>query len=140
MPGRYGAVVNFHMADGRKMRRFATLFRLPEEWKDGIKTNAALPGPALPEAQARDSDSSMRGIKWSMNEPMRSGDAAIILSALFELKDHQGAFDFCSSPANADKQWWVSLRRKLYHLDQKYSRTIECPVTIDKAAPVLREG
>ena len=107
-PGRYGAVAEVVTADGRKFRRFITLFRRPDtlSWWD-TKVSLELPADCGidPRAAAAYPEDVQDFIKEQIDEgTWRSSDAAVLLAGLHETKVDTPKLGFYTSPRQLDRQ------------------------------------
>ncbi len=146
-PGRYGAVAEIHLPDGRVSRRFRTLYRMPADvpwWKTDLHASIALPDglgidPAVARAQR---DTINDGLKSYLALALeRDREAAILFAGLSEMSAGDPPVNDYTAPMARDRQWWVTLKRKLYSYDRKYTRPLAPPRKIDGApAAVVREG
>lgn len=146
-PGRYGAVVQITAEDGCVYTRFRTLYKTPAPqkfWGGVIQGELELPtGFGVDkdtwhhQRQAVNSyvESALR------RDVQRSHDLAVLLAGLSETGPHQGPVSQLYSAMTKDRQWWLTLKRKLNGNAERFSRDIVAPVTVAGLnAPVLREG
>ncbi len=148
-PGRYGAVVSIHTADGRVYRRFNTLFCyegsihpwFPWEWDldVSLKLPKALGISATALALMPEDVSEL--VKGPLGEYLvTQSDSAVMLAGLFEAgKDGRGGF--YESAWQRDRRWWLKFKRELYGWDREYPEPFVCPKPKEGApAPVIRAG
>ncbi|MHB1002150.1 MAG: serine hydrolase [Armatimonadota bacterium] len=146
-PGRYGAVVEVTPENGGKtIRRFFTLYRQPapiEWWNKTVEASMKFPDElGIDPAVAEENSSAIADmLKWNFADSFfRDPNMAKVMAGLYESKPigkPQTNFD----PFIADRQWWVSLKRKFYGTDKIYPNPIVAPTLISgKPAPVLHEG
>ncbi len=116
-PGRYGAIVEVKAEDGRRWKRFVTLFRQPQEIKwypQKLRFNAELPeglgiDPAVVREQARQVDDFF---KWRLYDGFnQEPDTAGFLAGLYETKPGEAAVDRTSA-ARREQDWWYLLKKK----------------------------
>jgi CubicO group peptidase (beta-lactamase class C family) len=146
-PGRYGAVVEFTFADGRKVRRFRTLFKTPEGvgwWRDRFTCSVELPEQLGVEPGVAEKHAETIGfyLRERLAERLyeRPGFAAL-LAGLYEDKDASEKLGRHNDVWTRDRQWWVGLKRKLYGTEEAHPRPFVCPRRIKgKPAPVVRAG
>lgn len=143
-PGRYGAVARV-VGERGSFTRFITLYRLPENpsWREPPIKGQYLLNPALgipPQAIAAQS----RAFDGFVDEQidagrLRTDDAAVVFAGLHE--NAAGDASFYASPEVRDRQWWVTLKRRLNGNAERYSAAFTAPAPIEGApAPVLRDG
>lgn len=146
--GRYGAILTVQATDGRTFRRFRTLYRTPKVLEvrsnDPLSVGADLLQPTgiSPEVAARDAGAISefvlgRVIDASQQEP----HGAALLAGLSE-EDMAGPPRTFSNNAYAlDRQWWVTMKRKLYGLEGIYPNPFVGPrPRAGKAARVVHTG
>jgi CubicO group peptidase (beta-lactamase class C family) len=146
-PGRYGAVITFRFADGRTVRRFRTLMRLPdgvEMWDLDVRASVRLPeafgiSPAAARSSARTINEYVR---WRLIEAaQRDPGSAALLAGLHAAGDEAPSERADSDVWAIDRQWWVGLKRKLYGTDKRFDEPFVCPRIVEGLrAPVLRGG
>jgi CubicO group peptidase (beta-lactamase class C family) len=140
-PGRYGAVLEIKPQSGRVTRRFCTLFRAPQafSWvRRHVPFSMQFPPQMGISAAAVEAQQELinNHLKTLWIESLRQdADSAALLAGLYEAtqEEIQGADAW-----SRDRQWWVDLKRKLYHLGE--AQPFEAPRRIEEPAPVLREG
>jgi len=149
--GRYGAVVQIAPEAGdRPIRRFRTLYRMPERiewwtikspmsfaWSDEVNEKLGL-APAVVAAQ---SNAIGDFVKWQIVDGFsRDHAAAELFAGLSEI----GPSTQPMSPADLEalsRQWWVECKRKFYGTDRIYPEPFVCPRPVEgKSAPVVRDG
>ncbi|MGD2175432.1 MAG: serine hydrolase [Candidatus Brocadiaceae bacterium] len=148
-PGRYGAVVTIGLKDGRVTRRYRTLFHHPlplHQWTDRMAVSWRPPeGLGIdPDVVARHADemSEHGAYVFFQGGCLRRSATAAILAGLYgadpEAEASGGPAD---SLLGADRQWWVTMKRKLNGMAQKYPDPFVCPRPMEgPPAPVIREG
>jgi CubicO group peptidase (beta-lactamase class C family) len=153
-PGRYGAVVEITPGEGgRTLRRFRTVYRAPSSMTKGAQPKLAV---SLPEKWAGVSPKVAEVLgevlsDYASNEFTRSfhrdppgtdqPHPAPLLAALDEVGSGTAQFVRGEIPYAADRQWWVTMKRKLYGLEAEHPHPFVCPRPIEgPPAPVLREG
>lgn len=149
-PGRYGAVVDVRFADGHSLRRFQTVFRSPAK-NDAFfwlvyKPEISAPLPEIwgadlssGEAQATALGRQFRNLGLGvMNEDWHT---AALAAGLFEAGAPAAKATVYNDAWAADRQWWVTLKRKLYGTDKEFAKPFVCPRPVEGApATVLHEG
>ena len=148
-PGRYGAVIEIDTGHSGVLRRYRTLFRLPEPvawWQErDVVGSVRLPEKLgiAPETAGRHADSiaeyAKRRFVESLEEDARG---AALLAGLFE--EDPGAEEPVG-PGNdvraRDRQWWVELKRRLQGQADAGAEPFVCPRPLaGEPAPVLRPG
>ncbi|HIJ64914.1 MAG TPA: serine hydrolase [Candidatus Hydrogenedentes bacterium] len=149
-PGRYGAVIDIVPEDGRPIRRFRTLFRLPESaeafpwWTFDSSASILLPpaygiDPAVLREHKRNV-SDYLGMLFFENLG-KSTSGATLLAGLYEglpMGREAGAFEDVDA---VDRQWRVGLKRQLFGTAERWPGAFICPRPIEgKPAPILRKG
>jgi len=116
-PGRYGAIVQINLPDGKSGKRFQTFFRQTGggrgEWK--ITGNAEPPQSTGidPAVASEQSEAISEFVRQSMRESMfRDSRGAVLLSALYETKPGDIKMRALAGPAERDREWWVRLKQK----------------------------
>jgi len=146
-PGRYAAVFEITMGDGRTYRRFLTLYRTAREihwWKEDLDVQLRLPSGLgisnRSEEQHRKTLSDF--VKWQVVKQFgRSSDAAVLAAGLADSSGAAGEHPFFDDPWQRDRQWWVGLKRTLYGWDKQWAEPFVCPRPVESnPAPVVREG
>jgi hypothetical protein len=146
-PGRYGAVTEIKTEDGKRFRRFCTLFRTlraVDWWRPGGTGSFEFPSEMgidpIVAGQQKQSMGSYLGALVG-DGLTRHSETAALLAALYETRPgapDAGVFDDFRA---RDRQWWVGLKRKLTGADKLYPNPVVCPQIVkDKPAPVLHEG
>ena len=145
--GRYGAVVKITAEDGRVYTRFRTLYKTPapqKMWGGVIQGELQLPsGFGVDKHTWRHQRHAVNTYVESAlrRDVQRSHDFAVLLAGLNETGPHQGQVSQLYSAMTKDRQWWLTLKRKLNGNAERYSQDIVAPVRVDGLdAPVLREG
>jgi CubicO group peptidase (beta-lactamase class C family) len=148
VPGRYGAVVEITPENGRSTRRFRTLFRLPEAlpWTGlgqsiGIQRRFLL-GPHR-DMRGRPAVATRTYLRRLIggNAGRGSADIATILAGLYETQAGDPPSSASHNVWVADRQWWVTLKRKLYGTAREFPKPFVCPGPLDGGpAPAVREG
>ncbi|MGH7170666.1 MAG: serine hydrolase domain-containing protein [Gemmataceae bacterium] len=146
--GPYGAVVEF-TANGRKFRRFITLYRTAEN----VAPNAAFDASA-PDELARDlglAPSALRRQSRLIRRYLGRGTFfgwarqpyyARLLAGLAQdkVKADEPLHKYDDAFA-LERQWWVGLKRRLYGWDKQFPRPVDAPrLRAGPLAPVVREG
>ena len=150
--GRYGAVIEITPDNGRMFRRFRTLVRLSTpmpgwdaplstvpwasaDFKTSIELRDQL-GVTL-DATTRQSKAISDFTKWSLDRSFRNNaEATVLLAGLYET-----GTDASNDVWAMDRQWWVTLKRKLYGSEEHLPDSFVCPRPIKaQKAPVVREG
>ncbi|MFA6467414.1 MAG: serine hydrolase domain-containing protein [Bacteroidota bacterium] len=137
-PGRYGAVIEGKTSSGFTIKRYVTLFCAPVEFDDyslsvPIQMNP-LRGYGIDLKKWK--QYSEKELRYSFGSlkyfPQRDPDAAVFLAGLGELDTVNTAFD---TPRIRDRQWWITLKRKLEGLDQQ-----ENPLSLPKMSEATPEA
>lgn len=145
--GRYGAAMKIKAEDGRVYTRFRTLYKTPwhkELWGEQIQGRIALPavygvGEQAWHNQRRSvNDYLASAVKRDIH---RSHDLAVLLAGMSEMDPQQGPVSQLQSAVTKDRQWWLTLKRKLNGNAERFSQAIVAPVPIEGLdAPVLKNG
>ncbi|HYG77473.1 MAG TPA: alpha/beta fold hydrolase [Planctomycetota bacterium] len=125
-PGRYGAVVEIRTAAGVAGRRFATLYKQPEEFRfrrAEIPFTVELPkqlgiDPAVVKEQSglvNDYFTTLLAVSTG-----KSGESAIFLAGLNEMKPGSGKAKQRESAAERNRHWWFGLKKKLGMVEHRY--------------------
>lgn len=142
-PGRYGAVIDLIPEQGRRVRRYRTLYRLERDvpwWQHQVVKEVELPAALGISRQAvAEEGSLMEHLKWRFTEGFRwdSGGAAVLAGlceyeTVGQVRPHTDVWA-------RDRQWWVGLKRRLAGIEA--GPPFECPRPIrGPGAPMLREG
>ncbi|MHC4591502.1 MAG: serine hydrolase [Planctomycetota bacterium] len=145
-PGRYGAVLTVVPQRGRSMRRFRTLCRLaaPLPWFIELDAEVTLPrqlGVATQTAAAQ-ARTVRRWLGAELKKSLREEpDSAVVTAGLQETATDAPAAARSDDVWAADRQWWVTLKRKLYGTEQEFPEPFVCPRPIEGGpARVVREG
>ena len=131
-PGRYGAVIEIDTGHSGVLRRYRTLFRLPEPvswWQEkDVVGSVRLPEKLgiAPETAARHADAIAERAKWSFVESLEEdARGAALFAGLYE--EDAGAKEPVG-PGNdvraTDRQWWVELKRRLQGPGRRGCRTV----------------
>ncbi len=146
-PGRYGAVVTVTPEKGRPFKRFRTIYRLSKPldwWEDRVPKEMPLPEQfdVDPLISARHGKAISEFLKSRFWDDLHShADSAVLLAGMHEDNVDAPAITRATDVWAADRQWWVTLKRKLYGTDKVYTEPFVCPKPIEgKPAPMLREG
>ena len=145
-PGRYGAVVEIHPASGTVLRRFRTLFRMPEGvwwWRADVDATIDLPKQlgVDPAVLVEEKRAVAEYLKWRFSEGCsRDGASAVLLAGLHEVEAGKRKRIHTGNDVwAADRQWWVKMKQKLY--DTEKPAAFVCPRPIEGTpAPVIRRG
>jgi len=146
--GPYGAVVEF-TADGRKFRRFLTLYRAAEKIARDAAFDSSEPDELAralglaPSTLRRQSSLVRRYLGkstfygWARQPRFARLFAGLALDnakADEPLHRYDDAFAL-------ERQWWVGLKRRLYGWDKQFPRPVDAPrLRAGEPAPVVREG
>ncbi|MFA5832904.1 MAG: serine hydrolase domain-containing protein [Bacteroidota bacterium] len=121
-PGRYGAVIELVTPSGFIVKRYVTLYCSPVEFDD-YSANIPIKFNNLKEYRISSEqwDSYERNFEQfsfgSMKYfPQYNSDAAIFLAGLSEINGWTLAFE---TPRIKDRQWWITLKRKLDGISEK---------------------
>lgn len=147
-PGRYGAVVEITPENGRPMKRFRTLFRIPDG-RTGFgytfwQSDGTLKLPEELELDPTVVQYQAESVGWYANRLFqdamnRDAGAAVLLAGLSETPAATGRADAADNARALDRQWWVGLKRKLYGTEK--GEPFVCPKPIEgPPAPTVREG
>jgi CubicO group peptidase (beta-lactamase class C family) len=146
-PGRYGAVIDLIPEQGRRVRRFRTLYCQPEGldwWSYEMKAAAEFPGALGLDPGAVSGQSRLVGeyFKWLLVDSFyRSDQTAPLLAGLAEAEPGAGDPGLSGDAAALDRQWWVGLKRKLYGAEAGQAQTFLAPrPNPGRRAPALRDG
>jgi CubicO group peptidase (beta-lactamase class C family) len=146
-PGRYGAVVKIKAEDGSIYTRFRTLFKSRQRlffFFNMVEGELNFPyGMAVePKTMSRQHHLLNDYIAFAIGRDInRSHEFAILLAGLDDIGPESDPVSQVDSALTRDRQWWLQLKRKLNGNDQRFSKEIVAPVTIDGLdAPVLRKG
>ena len=148
-PGRYGAVIEIDTGHSGVLRRYRTLFRLPEPvswWQEkDVVPSVRLPEKLgiAPETAARHADAIAERAKWSFVESLEEdARGAALFAGLYE--EDAGAEEPVGPGNDArarDRQWWVDLKRRLQGRADAGAEPFVCPRPLaGEPAPVLRPG
>jgi CubicO group peptidase (beta-lactamase class C family) len=145
---RYGAVVRITAEDGRVYTRFRTLYKTPQpmwlSWGGRLGGELEFPAGIGVDAQtwSQQAQSVNQYVGGAIERDReRSHALAVLLAGLDEMSPEQGPVSQLESAATRDRQWWLSLKRKLNGNGARYTENIIAPVIVDGLdAPVLREG
>ncbi|MDR3637984.1 MAG: serine hydrolase [Isosphaeraceae bacterium] len=155
-PGRYGAVVRGTFDSGVTLKRYVTLFRQPDELADldwwrwaGDRTAAhdatsiELP-PELgikPDVAKKHARNVATYVKFGFYEDLYTRPySGRFLASLYESTPDDSSASDADDAIARDRQWWVSLKRRLEGLDGKFPGRYDGPTVADGAATVLRAG
>ena len=145
--GRYGAVVEVKPVEGgRSFFRFCTLFRLPDEvnwhiwepeWKIDLPRQLGFDARVIEDLHSF----VVENLKWNMVDGFNHNPgSAAVLAALHEATADDDLPEALKNPLSRDRQWWVTLRRKLDGSQERYPGAFVAPVEASPPAPVLRYG
>ena len=145
--GRYGAVVKIKAEDGHVYTRFRTLYKTPSRQRlrgYQIQGDVALPkGYGVAERTWHNQRESVNDYLASavQRDVERSHDLAVLLAGLNEMSPKQGSVSQLESALTVDRQWWLTLKRKLNGNAERFAHDMPTPTAVDGvAAPVLRVG
>ncbi|MFA6456678.1 MAG: serine hydrolase domain-containing protein, partial [Bacteroidota bacterium] len=148
-PGRYGAVIEGKTPSGSIIKRYVTLYCAPIEFDDYSRNVPIQMNPL--KGYGIDS---IKWEKYSKNEerfsfgnlkyfPQRDPDAAIFLAGL---EDMDAGNTSIETPRLKDRQWWITIKRKLEGIDQKENplalpkKTENIPTTVFNDSTVTASG
>ncbi len=147
--GRYGAVAEIIPENGRPLKLYRTLVRLPQGSRfgwfpraDGI--SVTLP-PVLgsdPAVVAEHSEA-VNTVFWGrfLDGMNRDPRLAALLAGLLEARPTGREATSADDVFAQDRQWWVGLKRKLYGVEEAYPTPFVSPRPKEgDGAPVLRAG
>jgi CubicO group peptidase (beta-lactamase class C family) len=128
--------------------RFRTLYKTPQPMS--LSFESQLDGElALPAATGVD-ELTWLNQRLSVNDYVgfaigrdirRSHDFAVLLAGMDEMNPQQGPVSQLESAVTKDRQWWLTLKRKLNGNAKRFAKEIVAPMAVDGLdAPVLREG
>jgi len=145
--GRYGAVVKITAADGREYTRFRTLYKTLQRmslFNRQLDGELSFPSTAGVDEQTWSNQSRITNdyIGSAIRRDIgRSHDFAVLLAGLGELAPEQASVSQLDSAVTKDRQWWLSLKRKLNGNAERFAEEIVAPVAVDGLdAPMLRAG
>ncbi|NIM04191.1 MAG: serine hydrolase, partial [Armatimonadetes bacterium] len=148
-PGRYGAIIEIQPETGRTIRRFRTLYRMPEDipwlWKEkSFDVDLEFPKELGVSVAAAENDSRAVGdlLRWRLIEGFEDDyRAAALLAGLHEVGAGGAKTDFSNNAWAADRQWWVTFKQKFYGTDKVYPKPfIGLHMIEGEPAPVIRTG
>lgn len=136
-PGRYGAVIEIVGEEGATLKRFRTLFRAGEGYDAKLQAYwGATKGMSFGKGIVVPRDA---WDAWPTN-----GHRFLVAEAQYHTRDGQdlailaaGAGNLQEDPWVADRQWWVTLKRKLAGVE---TAPVPVPTLGGAGAPALREG
>lgn len=150
-PGRYGAVLEIHPETGRFFRRYLTLFRAPENfdtlfswWCLDPNLAMRLPSfavqqPSEVQAQAESLGAYVKG--KILDDLYKGQEAAVLFAGLYENTPGDKTVNVTDDVWAADRQWWVTLKRKLNGMEADYPNPFVCPYAKEgEPAPMLKKG
>lgn len=116
-PGRYGAIVDVTTEDGQHYRRFATLFRQPEEtnWRKlDMPFTVVFPpqlgiDPVVTEEQKTTVSDALK--QQFIESTRRAEDTAVLLAGLYETRPGDPAVARTDT-WHRDARWWYDLKQK----------------------------
>lgn len=126
-PGRYGAVIEISPAQGRKLTRFRTLYRLPDGFNDFAwwfnPHRASFHFPDAMEIREDVAADQANAIGRYVAKVAESAcydkmDSAILLAGLRETQPTGKPVPVALDPWAMDRQWWIGLKRILYWPDK----------------------
>lgn len=146
-PGRYGAVMEVIPTRGTPFRRYRTLFRTTKPISSGDferqRVRPLSPAFGIDSAVVADHAALIEAhIGPDLLENNQAGDrAAVVLSWLHQRHAWPAKIDFSQDAWQVDRQWWVTMKRRLNGMAQRYPRPFVCPQAIrGEPARVLRSG
>jgi CubicO group peptidase (beta-lactamase class C family) len=149
-PGRYGAVVDVVPERGRTMRRFRTVFRLPESadgfswWRFQGDASVSLPeeyGISPTVVDEHHEEVSRYIWRQFYDGFRRDRTSAALIAGLYEAAPTGRPVRANLGAEASDRQWWVGLKRKLYGADARWPDAFVCPQPIDgEPAQTLHSG
>lgn len=147
--GRYGAVIDIIPEHGRPARRYRTLYRQPAETPDSWWLSVRMDGSVMPlpaegidprVAELHDDFLMEYAAYLWMEAGETDANHAALLAGMVEAKPDEPVA-FHNDPQARDAQYWVTLKRKLYGIDERFAERCAAPATIEgEPATVLREG
>lgn len=145
-PGRYGAVVQIIPEKGRTLTRYATLYRAPgfwTEWEAPVDSASCVfdtvlgVGRKVPKRFAGQlSELGKSTLGQSLG---RDHGWAALLAAIHEKAGSDSVWSW-NDAAALDRQWWVTLKRRLNGNEKRFGSAIVGPTKLDTAARVLKKG
>jgi CubicO group peptidase (beta-lactamase class C family) len=140
--GRYGAMIEGVTPSGFVIKRFVTLFCSKVEFDDYSK-NVPVKMNRLREYGISDANWD----QYSKNEerfsfgsmklfPQHDADAAVFLAGLNSLDDLNNKFD---TPRIRDRQWWITLKRKLEGISISQNPLVVPKITNDSASILISD-
>ena len=147
-PGRYGAVIEIAATQAAVLRRYRTLFRVPEaiSWweEEGVVSSVRLPAQLGIDSTtaARHADTIEDYAKWRFVEGLREDPGgAALLAGLYEERgaNTEEAVGPSTNVGARDRQWWVELKRQLHGAEERGPFICPRPIEGD-AAPIVRRG
>jgi len=146
-PGLYGAVIEVAPQQGRPLKRYATLFRVPAPLTRNLRLER-VPSELVPLAGLNDEvvaqqtgliEERLQG--RTLGELERDARFARLLAGLSRSRAGDGPVRKSDDAYAVERQWWVGLKRKLTGMDRQYARKFTAPLPLQgKPAPVVREG
>jgi len=157
VPGRYGAILKIEPESGSAFYRYLTLFRAPESfdtlfswWCLDPQLSVRFPAEAAPNPSVVSAHRESLGAYFKLgvlDDFVKGQDAAVLFAGLFEAQsgDASGAdlppVTVTDDVWAMDRQWWVTLKRKLNGMDKAYPNPFVCPYEKEgDPAPELRAG
>jgi CubicO group peptidase (beta-lactamase class C family) len=146
-PGPYAAIIEGAPERGRPMRRYATLYRVPETISADSRPSesasefAQLTGldPEAVSAQQSLVTETVKGRPWS--ELARDPRFARLLAGLHEGRPTPAPVRKNEDAFAQERQWWVGLKRRLTGMDRLYPHRFLAPrMAKGSPAPMVHEG
>jgi CubicO group peptidase (beta-lactamase class C family) len=144
-PGPYAAVVEITTNSGRTVRRYLTLFRGPDGTTfDGKATAADVARFAGCDAKVAEQHKAVLAATLRdrpFAELAKDARVARLLAGLHVSKATSDGVTKLTDAFAQERQWWVTLKRKLTGLDKEFAKPFECPRPIPGiGATVVHEG
>jgi len=148
--GRYGAIIEVMPQHGAPFRRYATLYRQTKPtnvfqwWSLRPEATMTLPPDLGIDAGAIAAQSRALGtfMQWQVQDAFNEDkDAAVVLAGLTETAADSGPRGVYDDVFALDRQWWVTLKRKLNGMAASHPNPIVTPYRNDgPPATTLRVG
>jgi CubicO group peptidase (beta-lactamase class C family) len=142
--GRYGAVATITAKDGHEYTRYRTIYH-------SAKHPSALPMgtfsfPAAPDIDKKTWQRQQYAVNSYIGAAIgrdvrRSHEFAVLLAGIDEAGPDDDPESHLTNAVTKDRQWWVTLKRKLNGNAERFVEKVVAPVTVDGLdATVLRPG